>query len=77
MKVRVKALSVYICQCLCLLQELPVFVSMVRDVFAGSPEVASMQVQPLVGDMEGAVVGGTPATSSRAITLVCGKGLIY
>ena len=57
-----------------LLQELPVFVSMVRDVFAGSPEVASMQVQPLVGDVEGAVIGGIPATSSRAITLVCGRG---
>jgi len=47
-----------------------VFVSMVRDVFAGSPEVASMQVQPLMGDVEGTVVGGIPATSSRAISLV-------
>ena len=41
-----------------LVQELPVFVSMVRDVFAGSPEVASIQVQPLVGDVEGTVVRG-------------------
>ena len=48
------------------------FVSMVRDVFAGSPEVAGMQVSHLlVGGGGSSVTGGVPMTSSIVQVCVC------
>ena len=48
------------------------FVSMVRDVFGGNPEVA---VSPLlVGGGGSSVTGGVPMTSSIIQVCVCGCG---
>ena len=48
------------------------FVSMVRDVFAGSPEVAGIQVSPLlVGGGGSSVTGGVPMTNSIIQVCVC------
>lgn len=53
-----------------LLQELPVFVSIVKDVFAGSnPEASSLQVQPLMSDLNLPLMN-TPAVSSRVVIQV-------